>query len=105
MDGSPTLPPEFERFIAPGDRPMAAEALAFVQEMLAGAFDAETVAAWCYDYASAGIGYELWPEMAPAQAERGGSLTPAERDALAMSLMDYGENETVSRFQGGPRWS
>lgn len=84
---------------------MAAEALAFVQAMLAEKFDAATVSAWCYDYASAGIGYELWPQMAPAQAERSGQLSPAERYALAMSLMDYGENETLARFRGGPLWS
>jgi hypothetical protein len=89
------------RFVAPADREAAAQALAYTCALVEGRADAGRVHAFCYEFAAAGIDYARWPEMVVALLAEGAggddlALERARRDALAMSLMDFGENESFA---------
>ena len=92
------------RFLPPGERAAAREAAVYAILMTEGDLSpgAATVAAWCYEYAAAGIAYRQWPALVVAR-----SLTPeppdsaaarahalARRDSLAQGLADKGEIPT-----------
>lgn len=106
LERSDILPAGIERFV-PGDQlSEASNAVQYAWGLLGGRDGApsiETVATWCYEFAATGVSYWDWPDLAVARhlgAEEPGELQQARRDAMAHSLLDHGENDSVRQGRG-----
>lgn len=99
------------RFVHAGEHDQAGHALAYAAALVADRASADRVHAMCYEFAAAGIPYNRWPEMVVATLTQGmvgddPELERARREALAMSLMDRGENASVrDRHGDDDKWS